>query len=206
MWEFNKEVADRFESEARNNIPDYERVIDLCLQIAKIKLPSYPSLIDVGSATGITMDKFIESGFTHTYGVESSQAMIDKCQHKSMIVHSDKFPTGIKINMVMANWTLHFIKERKQYIRDIYNGLYDNGVFILSEKTEQSEEVKELYYQFKRNNGVSQQYIEEKEKQLKGYMDLYPAEWYINTLKEVGFKNIQIINARLGFVTFYCEK
>ena len=206
MWEFNKEVADRFEDEAKNNIPDYDRVINLCLDIAKIKLPQYPSLIDIGSATGITVEKFIDNGFLHTYGVESSEAMIEKCRYKQMIVHSDKFPVGIRVNMAMANWTLHFIKERKQYIQDVYKGLYDDGIFILSDKTTQTKEIKDLYYQFKIANGVSEEYIVEKEQQLKGYMDLYPVEWYIDTLKEVGFKNIQIINARLGFVTFYCEK
>ena len=33
MWEFNEEVANRFDQEAKTNIPDYERVIDLCLNI-----------------------------------------------------------------------------------------------------------------------------------------------------------------------------
>ena len=109
------------------------------------------------------------------------------------------------VEFVMANWTLHFVKERKQYIQDIYNNM-TGGVFILSEKTTQTKEVKELYYNFKIANGVSLDYIKQKEQLLQGFMDLYPVEWYMQTLTEVGFKNIQILNARYGFVTFYCEK
>ena len=205
MWEFNEEVANRFDQEAKTNIPDYERVIDLCLNIAKIKGFSFDiNVVDVGSATGHTVDKFIQAGYQYTWGVESSQFMIDKSLHKQNIILSDKFPT-IPCEMVMANWTLHFVKQRREYIKSIYDNM-TGGVFVLTDKTTQTKEIKELYYQFKVFNGVSKEYIIKKEEQLKGYMALASVDWYLNTLKEVGFKNIQIINASLGFVTFYAEK
>ena len=36
--------------------------------------------------------------------------------------------------------------------------------------------------------------------------NLLPIDWYLDTMKEVGFNNVQIINSKYGFVTFYCEK
>jgi hypothetical protein len=205
MWKFDKEVADRFETEAINNIPDYHRVIDMCVDIAKQKgFSSEINVVDVGSALGFTVDRFINADYPYTYGVESSADMIEKSLHKDKIFLSNTFPV-MPVEFVMANWTLHFVKERKQYIQDIYNNM-TGGVFILSEKTTQTKEVKELYYNFKIANGVSLEYIKQKEQLLQGFMDLYPVDWYIQTLNDVRFKNIQIINARYGFVTFYCEK
>lgn len=206
MWQFDNELALRFQKEAETNIPDYERVIDLCIDIANLKFNKESTIVDVGSALGYTIDKFNQNGYSYVYGVESSQAMIDNSKQQAYIKLSDTFPTEWNPDFVMANWTLHFVDERKQYIDAIYNSLTENGALVITDKTTQTDEVKELYYNFKRNNGVSNEYIYEKEQKLKGYMNLLPVEWYVNTLKEVGFKSIQIINAKLGFVTFYAEK
>jgi trans-aconitate methyltransferase len=206
MWQFDNELALRFQKEAETNIPDYERVIDLCIDIANLKFNKESTIVDVGSALGYTIDKFNQNGYPYVFGVESSQAMIDNSKQQAYIKLSDTFPTEWNPDFVMANWTLHFVDERKQYIDAIYNSLTENGALVITDKTTQTDEVKELYYNFKRNNGVRNEYIYEKEQKLKGYMNLLPVEWYMNTLKEVGFKNIQIINAKLGFITFYAEK
>jgi len=203
-WKFDESVAKRFQQEADSNIPDYERVIDLCIEIAN-RFNKEATIVDVGSALGYTVDKFLQRGYTNVYGVESSQAMIDNSLNKERIILSEKFP-NIQSDLVLANWTLHFVEERKQYIQDVYDNLNRDGVFILTDKTPQSETVKNLYYDFKRSKGVSDEYIYEKEKKLQGYMNLLPVQWYLDTLREVGFSDIQIINSKFGFVTFYCEK
>lgn len=205
VWEFDDNVANRFQEEAVNNIPDYERVIDMCVELAKSKVASDAVVVDIGSALGHTIDKFLNKGFSTVYGIENSDAMISKSKHQDKIIRSDKFPE-LKSDFVMANWTLHFVVERKEYLQSIYNNMNDNGVLIVSDKTAQTPEVKELYYDFKRDNGLTNEYIYEKEKKLQGYMHAYPVEWYLDSLKEIGFKNIQIINSRYGFVTIYCEK
>jgi SAM-dependent methyltransferase len=206
VWKFDESVAKRFQEEATSNIPDYERVIDMCIEIAKRKCNEESTIVDIGSALGHTIQKFNNAGYKHVFGVESSQAMINTSKQQAYIKLSDTFPSEWHPDFVMANWTLHFVNERKQYIQDVYNALQSNGTFILSDKTPQSDDIKELYYDFKRSNGVSDEYIYEKEQKLKGYMNLLPVEWYLDTMKEVGFKNIQIINSRFGFVTFYGEK
>jgi SAM-dependent methyltransferase len=205
-WEFNDEVASRFQQEAVSNIPDYERVIDLCISIAKRKLQHDDLIVDIGSALGHTIDKFISSGFNCTMGIESSQSMRSVSKYPERVIHNDRFPNNITYRMAMANWTLHFIIEREQYIQDVYDNLTNDGIFIITDKTPQSQLIKNLYYDFKRANGVSDEYIYEKQQKLKGYMHLYSIEWYIETLNKVGFKNVQIINSNLGFVTFYAEK
>jgi SAM-dependent methyltransferase len=206
VWQFDDSVAKRFQQEATTNIPDYERVLDMCLDIAKRKIPMNATIVDVGSALGHTMSKFMNAGFLETFGVESSQAMIDNSAFPDKVTFSDTWPSDWHTNFVMANWTLHFVNERKEYIQDIYDSLEPKGIFILSDKTTQTDTVKELYYDFKRANGVTDEYIYEKEEKLKGYMNLLPIDWYLDTLQEIGFKNIQIINAKYGFITLYAEK
>jgi 2-polyprenyl-3-methyl-5-hydroxy-6-metoxy-1,4-benzoquinol methylase len=205
-WKFDAEVAKRFQQEAATNIPDYERVIDLCIDIAKERCDPHCHIVDVGSALGHTIEKFTDAGFINVSGIESSKAMIENSAFSSCVTLSETFPVDWNTNFVMANWTLHFVNERKQYIQDVYTSLSLNGTFILTDKTPQSDAVKKLYYDFKRANGISDEYIYEKEEKLKGYMNLLPIDWYLDTLKEVGFTNIQIINSRYGFVTFYSEK
>jgi len=206
MWEFDKSVADRFQTEAETNIPDYHRVIELCWKIAENKGIDYDAtIVDVGSALGETMYQFKANGFTNVWGVESSAAMRDASLFKENIILSETYP-NLKADMIMMNWTLHFIKNKYAYLKDIYDNLNDDGVFILTDKTNQSTMVKDLYYDFKRDNGVSDEYIFNKEKQLQGIMKTEDFGWYYYTLSIMGFKNVQMINSSLGFTTFYCEK
>jgi hypothetical protein len=88
----------------------------------------------------------------------------------------------------------------------MFDALAPGGVVVITDKTVQSDIIKKLYYDFKRSNGVSDSYIKDKEEKLKGYMHCYTSDWYLDALASVGFKNIQIINSNLGFVTFYAEK
>lgn len=205
MWQFDDDVANRFQAEAENNIPDYNRVINLCIDVVNKEFTHDSKVVDVGSALGNTLNEFIKAGYTNVIGVESSTNMIAKSLHKDKVLLSDKFP-NITADIVLANWTLHFVNEREEYIRSVYKNLNDNGVFILTDKTTQSESIKELYYDFKRSNGVTEEYIASKEIQLEGVLVTYPAWWYFDMLQLAGFKDVQILNSKYGFVTYYCKK
>jgi SAM-dependent methyltransferase len=206
MWEFDKSVAERFQQEAEQNIPDYRRVIELCWKIADYKqIPHDAVIVDVGSALGETLYEFKANGYTNVWGIESSEAMRDASMYKENVILSETYP-NLKADMIMMNWTLHFVTNKYAYLKEIYRNLNDNGVFVLTDKTNQSPMVKEFYYDFKRDRGVSNEYIVEKEKQLQGYMKTEDFAWYYYTLSVMGFKNVQLINSSLGFSTFYCEK
>lgn len=204
-WSFDPAVAARFQQEARDHIPDYERVIELCRDIAYKRIAKANPVVDVGSALGHTLDVFSEAGFTNLYGVESSPAMIEASTFKNRIFCTDQFPDAV-FRFVMINWTLHFILEKAQYLQKVYDNMIPGGTLIITDKTTQTTEVKELYYDFKRANGVAEEYIQAKEQRLKGYMHTVNQDWYTDNLAKIGFTNVQIINARLGFVTFLCHK
>jgi len=204
-WAFDKNIALRFQQEAQQHIPDYHRVIELCVDVANATIKKTDPVIDVGSALGYTLEKFISAGFVNTVGVEKSPDMIQQSWDPSRVICSDTFPQQ-QFRMVLLNWTLHFIQDKTAYLKDIYKNLDSGGILIITDKTLQSPEIKQLYYKFKLNNGVAQEYIEYKEQQLIGVMFSVTADWYIKQLKELGFRSIEIINANLGFVSIYCVK
>ena len=204
QWVFDNSVAERFQHEAETNIPSYHLVIDKCLLFANKYLQKTDKVIDVGSALGYTISKFINAGFTNVMGVDNSTAMIDKSMHKQLVLCDDKLPK-YKYKLIMMNWTLHFVTDKTSYLTDIYNSLEDNGYLILSDKCLQSDIVKDMYYDFKRSHGVSEEYIKQKEQNLIGVMHSVPIDWYLKTLRELGFA-VDIIHADFGFITFLCKK
>ena len=107
--------------------------------------------------------------------------------------------------MVIANWVLHFIDEREQYLKNIRQSLAINGVLILTEKISQTDLAQSLYYDFKRSNGVTEDEIQLKQERLKGALNSYSISWYMNILQRIGFHQIDIINADNDFVTFVAQ-
>lgn len=205
-WEFDAEIASRFQREAETHIPDYQKVIDLSIEIIENKYINRDvSIIDVGSALGHSLHCLYNRGFYNIAGVESSSAMIEKSKHKELIIHANHFPNK-QFDVVLAHWTLHFVKEREKYLRDIYDNLNDNGILILTDKMTQDKVSKDLYYKWKLSNGVSWEIIKEKEQKLIGILDSLNLEWYLDTLAKVGFRNINIVNSRFNFNTILCSK
>jgi tRNA (cmo5U34)-methyltransferase len=207
-WEFDADVADSFDVIAEKNIPHYLIVIDKLVDFTKKAFPNNYNIniIDVGSATGKTLDAFICAGFKNIIGVESSQAMKNISLHKDKIFVSKVFPKNKKFHIVTACWTLHFIRERYNYMKEIYNSLEDGGYFILTDKMSHSPEVLDLYHDFKRKNGVPEDEIVRKAAAIEGVLVTKPISWYFRTLKKIGFSSVQIIDADWCFVTLLCQK
>lgn len=106
----------------------------------------------------------------------------------------------------MANWTLHFIKERERYLQDVYAGLRTGGTFILTDKMLGSDLSLDLYHDFKREAGLTEEQIRIKSESLRGVLVTYPMEWYFKTLSEIGFTHCEVVNAAPSFVTLYVRK
>lgn len=205
MWTFNSEVARNFSKHARQHIPNYDNVIDKTIKICSTKNKD-SKIIDVGCAVGETISRLYNSGFTNLFGVDSSIDMLECCPKDIATYFLDaKFPKD-NFDIVIANWTLHFIENKIEYARSIYDNLNENGLLILSEKTTQDQLSKRFYYSMKEANGVSMEEIVEKEKNLKDVMFIKSVPWYFETLTNIGFKNINVFDADWCFTSFVCEK
>lgn len=203
-WQFGEEVAARFDTEAHMHIPQYEDVIEKCIEVART-LPTDARIIDVGSATGYTLERLRLAGFTDVWGVDSSSAMLAHSRVKENLVESDIFPAHLgPFDLVLANWTLHFIEERERYMRDIRSALKPGGIFILTDKMTSSSEVEAQYVDFKRAQGLSEEAIAEKAAALEGILVTRPLEWYMETLRKLDFQP-EILDTLCGFTTILCR-
>jgi len=206
-WQFDKAAAENFAAIAHNEIPDYQRVIDLSIQIIQHLAIKNPRIIDVGSAIGTTLHALYQAGFENLYGVDNSAEMLARSFARATLIESDHFPVDYgPFDVVISNWVLHFIKDRESYLEDITSSLTPNGVLILTEKVSASPLANELYYDFKRSNGLSEQQIEEKKQRLAGVLVTYPLDWYLARLKSLGFEQIDVVNANSVFVTLLASR
>jgi SAM-dependent methyltransferase len=210
-WTFDQKVAENFPAEARQNIPDYERVLDVCVEVADTFLEKDAPIIDVGCALGEALKRFHEHGYRDLYGVDNSCDMLARAFNTTdqalTYILSDRFPSERgPYRLVTANWTLHFIKQREEYLRDIHAALEDDGFLVLTEKVMLSSMMDRLYKRFKLDAGLSQEYIDYKEEALKDVLVTYPLDWYLVKLRQIGFRSVEILNARLSFVTFLVRK
>ncbi|NES06026.1 MAG: methyltransferase domain-containing protein [Okeania sp. SIO2F4] len=214
-WVFGAEIANRFTDEAEKHIPDYWKVIELTINILKDNIPKDGYIIDVGCASGNTLLYLSKQGFKNLFGIDYSQEMlkvasknlskVDK-DFPSRLFHSKTFVQNMSFNAIICNWTLHFIQERQEYLKAIFDSLISQGLFILTEKTLQSKITENQYILFKQNKGLSNEEIERKKQQLEGVLNPFSVIQNLELLTTTGFSKIEIINARLGFITFLCIK
>lgn len=206
-WKFDSKLAPNFVDHARKHIPDYDKVIDISVELCEDLYQKHSTIIDVGCASGETLKRLHSKGFKNIYGVDNSQAMLDECPNDiAKYILSDRYPTNLpQMDVIICNWTLHFIKDKVSYLKSIKDNLKTDGTLILSEKTTLDPLMISKYHEFKIQNGVTQEEIKVKEKQLLDVMFIDDIEWYINTLKEIGFSKVNVINAHYCFNTFICR-
>lgn len=205
VWKFDSTVAADFVGHARQHIPNYDLVIDKAVKVCQKFLYHTDAIIDVGCATGETLRRLSEAGFTNLVGVDSSADMLDKCQALGDLILSDHLPLG-PYKAVICNWTLHFIADKLSYLQDIYNSLEPNGLLFLTDKTSKDSMSIEFYHDFKRQQGVSDEGIALKAQQVESMMYVNPPAWYLESLARLGFRNTQIADASWCFTTFVCVK
>lgn len=205
-WQFDDDVAEIFPQHARQHIPNYDQVLNLSLDVCN-DYSKTSKILDVGCATGETLKLLEQNNFTNIYGVDNSKSMIKHYTGSGKILLSENFPvdTGT-FDVILMNWTLHFIKDKTKYLTDVFNGLNNDGVFVLTDKTSLDPYSIKFYHQYKRSKGVSEQAIRQKELDIKDIMYIDSVEWYLENLKKIGFTQVNVANASWCFTSFVCQK
>jgi tRNA (cmo5U34)-methyltransferase len=208
-WSFDQRVAGIFADHARQHIPDYDRVLDLAVDLCEQKLGKDSPILEIGCAVGETVTRLYHRGFKNIHAVDNSQAMLDRCPRDWATYYcSDSFPAvdDVRFDAVLCNWTMHFIENKSPYLSAIYDHLNPGGFLFLSEKTANSGLALEQYHLYKSRHGVSDQEIQAKAASLQGVMFPETIEWHLQTLRSLGFREVAVANANWCFTTFVAVK
>ena len=175
-------------TQIKQNISNYDTVITQTIQIFD-RLVEKPDsrIIDIGFGQGELIRKLFGAGFHNLVGVESDSELIAQVKDLSIAhwINSDKFPLEDgPYSAVCCNYTLSLIEDNIAYLKDIYAGLLVGGALILTDRT----------------------YANRFEPEVHNNIKINPPEWYLTILKNIGFGNVQIINAEFCFTTFLAIK
>jgi tRNA (cmo5U34)-methyltransferase len=115
------------------------------------------------------------------------------------------------VSLAYSLFTLQFIptRDRPSLLRRIYDGLVEDGALIIAEKVyandpEFHDMLRSVYYDFKRRSFTAEE-IFNKEQMLRGQMNPWTEEEWLNALHEAGFKVNRLWHNHL-FVAWVASK
>lgn len=228
-WEFGPDVTSVFPDMIKRSIPGYSTMRETVVRVANPFLNSESSglyFLDVGCSRGDTICEILESidrpmqvGVT---GVDSSAPMVHVAKRlfsgwdNVNFVHGDIMEIDItpnKFALITSVLTAQFIPidARQDFYQRVHSGLSCDGGFIVVEKILGETPISQhflvdIYHNFKRDNGYTDQQIEEKRKSLQGVLVPMTASENERMLKAAGFSNVQRFWQCLNFAGWVAFK
>lgn len=204
-WEFDDTVTRVFDDMLARSIPQYEVMRQAVTDIAKPYVKQDSWIVDLGCSRGQALKPFVDCfGENNRYlGIEVSESMAlaaRKAFHgnEQVVIRQDdlriRFPQE-RASVILSVLTLQFIpiEYRQQIIQQVYDNLLPNGAFIIVEKVlgntaKINNQMVNIYYALKGDNGYSPEQIERKRLSLEGILVPVTAKWNEELLYQSGFK------------------
>jgi tRNA (cmo5U34)-methyltransferase len=209
-FKFTQEVAQVFDDMVSRSVPFYVETQRMVSEIgADFAVPG-TNVYDLGCSTGTTLlllDRTVAPDVKFI-GLDNSEEMLVKCrekfaQHGVKRDHELRYADldqGVKIeNASVASLvlTLQFVRplRREQLVRDIYNGLNENGCLLLVEKVLGEDSLFnrlfiKYYYDYKRRMGYSELEITQKREALENVLIPYKLLENRELLLRTGFRYV----------------
>lgn len=225
-FEFNETVASVFDDMITRSVPFYKEII---LQQSRLTAKYYQSgtiIYDLGCSNGnFTAALISEMGgreFRLT-AVDNSAPMLKFFENRISGFIGHEMVTPVlsdimdirfdKSSVVIANLTLQFIpvEQRGTLIKRIYDSLTPGGIFLITEKTVNSDRdladlQQEFYYRLKEENGYSKIEITKKREALENVLIPETVETHMERMKSAGFTAIETWFKWFHFTAFICRK
>lgn len=221
---FDKKVADVFDDMVKRSVPGYQTMLEMIGLVVKVYAKDNSYFYDLGASTGATS---LALGLHNTHqnnkiiAVDNAIEMALKCKKNLTnklsnfeIVCSDI--NDIKIenaSIVVLNLTMQFIdlEKRQSIIDNIFNGLNDDGVLVISEKIhfnddKKQKETTKLHLDFKRANGYSELEISQKRQLIENVLVTDSKETHLSRLENAGFSERVCHFQCLNFASFLAVK
>ena len=209
-WTFDEQVAKGFDDHVRKSIPLYDEIQRMIVEISEWFVRDHATICDLGSSTGETIrllqQKHGRKKHVHYIGVEVSDAMIQIAESKCLpectrfinedLRHIAAIPRS---DLVTSLLTLHFLprKHRLPILSKVHDSLSAGGALIVVEKiraegTYLEDMWLELYWDFKRRQGLSDEMILQKARSLRGVLFPLTLSENVELFRHVGFSNIEV--------------
>jgi tRNA (cmo5U34)-methyltransferase len=208
-FKFDRQTVDVFVDMINRSVPGYGSLIRLLSTFGCYVKPN-TKVYDLGCSLGsasLSLLQGVDHQQVKMIAVDNSQQMIDEFQtilNKNHISNlfdcrfEDVCKTKIdNASVVIMNLTLQFIKqnERDELVRKIYQGLNNGGVFVLTEKVVNENQLAEKllqtqHEQFKFENGYSKLEISQKRQALENVLVRDTLAIHIHRLQQAGFTQV----------------
>lgn len=221
-FSFDQQVVDVFPDMINRSVPGYATVVAVSATLAERFCLPNTQIYDLGcslGATSMAMAQATAGKDTQIIAVDNSPAMIDRLKvliQASGLATEKIVPTLDDVNqidirnasLVAMNFTLQFIpiEARLSLLQKVSSGLVDQGVLILSEKIQFSDERSEqlfvdLHHDFKRGNGYSDLEISQKRDALEHVLIPETIEAHRERLLAAGFSRVETWFQCFNFVS-----
>jgi len=192
-WEFNKAVVDVFDDHVNKNVPNYELIQKIIVDLSDWLLPDESILVDIGASTGTTARKI---SLKHPnrkidfYLYDIEQEMLNAAKeknsnhlshHRFLYINSDLTKHEASHNdadLSLSLFTLQFIPRhfRGQLLKNLsLKARRKTGVLLIAEKLEQQtgfwqEIANEATWDYKKDCKIDDETIRSKARSLRGVL------------------------------------
>ena len=222
---FDARVSAVFDDMVSRSVPFYGELQRMLVDLAVQLLPDQGGVVcDLGCSTGTTIALLAahpgtpES--TRFVGIDNAPDMLDQARIKLApelaegrveLLEADIDP-GLDLprcNVVLMNWTLQFVRpiNRESVVRRIAERLESPGALLLSEKVLVADSFLnrayiDLYLEYKRRNGYTDEEIQRKREALENVLIPYRVEENEEMLRRCGFGTVDPFFRWFNFASF----
>ena len=225
-FSFDATVADVFEDMVIRSVPGYGLLIALIETVTRQFAQKNSHLYDLGCSLGACALSMHDGSVTipgcHIIGIDTSEDMLHRARKLTKqknaknieFICEDIRDTSLgNASVVVLNLTLQFlpIEDRGRLVQKIYDALLPGGVLIISEKTNDPNDVDQalltqLYHGFKADQGYSELEISQKRDALDNVLIPEAISEHQARLETAGFEQVLPWYRAFSFVSLLAIK
>lgn len=215
--------APTFDAHISSSIPGLNLLGEQCVKLSRRFIQDGSTVIDVGCSTGKLLDAVrrynIKARSSVRYvGIDIEPKFQDQWdRRRGANLHFEvgdirEFSDYRSLSLAISAFTLQFLPEpdKMPLLRRLHSGLRDGGATIIAQKalasTARLQDALTFPFYDHKAKYFSAEDILRKEQELRGQMTLWSEDELRSKLREVGFREIELIWASFPFIAMLALK
>ena len=213
--------TEKYDDDIVRSIPGHEELHRHIEQLVEF-LPKQPTILELGVGTGLTAERILrkrpQAGYT---AVDFSQQMLTGARRR-LSQYDVTFVTGdysqIQLpednDLVVSVVGIHHQEtddDKKRLFQRIYDSINDTGTFIFGDLVTYRNPLKAGFNEFRhfrhlQRNAIDEQTFKEWERHHRELNRLAPLEDQVEWLREVGFREVEVVYRQCNTALIYAAK